>query len=300
MKKWLWSLYLFCLVLIIVSGYENVTLIQYSLGAYYSEDEEVPDNNADATNWFRRTTNRVQEKVQDGKEQLDERVQQTKEQAKEKIEALLPNIENPPPSPSDRYFRWLCLYAWYGFCSPYTFFLYAALIALTFVRQYNAERKFSGSIFYIILLCLFVLVSLYVTSNAWKQGDFWELIWKDDVFVLLFPNSIMLLICYICVSRVLIERYEKKRDEFFEQFKEEMEANRHSETDGTTGEIDGTAGDVGGATGGIDVGIHGSHDNFWFLWLIFFLILAILFAPALICFKFVVNYIIARPVVLAE
>ena len=297
MKKWLRFLCLFFLVLLLVSKYESALLTQYSLGAYYSEDEEVPENNAEATNWFRRAADRVQERVQDGKEQLDERLQQVKEQGQEKIEALLPNIEKPPPSPSDRYFRWLGLYVWYGFCSPYTFFLYAALIALTFVRQRNAERKFSGSICYIILLCLFILVSLYVTSNALKQGNILELIWQDDVFVLLFPNSIMLLICYICVSRVLIERYEEKGDEFLEEFKKEMEANRHRETDGATGEIDGVAGDIGVATGGIDTGTQGSHDIFGFLWLIMFLIFAILFAPALICYKFVVNYIIARPVV---
>jgi len=304
MKKWLRFLCLFFLVLLFVSKYESALLTQHSLGAYYSEDEEVPDNNTDATNWFRRAADRVQERVQDGKEQLDERFQQVKEQGQEKIEALLPNIEPPPPSPSDRYFRWLSLYAWYGFCSPYTFFMYAALIAFTFVWHYNAERKFSGSILYLILLCLFVLGSFYVTSNTWQQGNFWELIWKNDVFVLLFPNSIMLLICYICVSRVLIERYEKKGDEFLEEFKKEMEANRRSKTDGTIDEsggiTDGGMFDAGATAGAMDGETNGMpRDIFGYLWLVSFLILAILFAPALICFKFVVNYIITRPVVRA-
>ena len=322
MKNRIWLLCLLCLAMFLVSCSENTLLTQHSLGALYSDEAEVSENteeenSAKATNWFRRAADRVQDKVEGGKEQLNERIQQVKEQGQdvkemleekvqqikengeEKIASLVAMVEPKPPTLLERSLR---LYVWYGFCSPYTFFLYAALITFTFVRQYNAERRFSGSILYLILLCLFILGSFYVTSNAWKHGNFWELIWQDDLFVLLFPNSVMLLICYFCVSRVLIENYEKKEDEFLEQFKKEMEANRRSKTVGTmdesSGITDGGVFDAGVTAGSIDGGINGMPEDFFgYLWLIFFLTIAILFAPALICFKFVVNYILVHRIV---
>jgi len=109
----------------------------------------------------------------------------------------------------------------------------------------------------------------------------------------------MLLICYYRVSQVLIENYAEKEDKFCKLVKDELEEGM------SDGSISESMNDIAQTNAGLNTGgdISGCLTSIViFVFSVLFLpVLALLFAPILICFKFAVNFVLVRrPVMPSE
>ena len=228
--------------------------------------DSIAEDNTETANWLRRATDKVKDAVnleewleeakKQGEQLLDERGRQVFEQAQQIAKTLTETpLHQNEPTPG--LFDWILLYCWYAFCSPYAFFAYVTMILFTLFWQYvierNKRRVFSGSPVYCFILCLSAIIGIAVTLNMDWQGTLWELAWRNDTFIGLLPNSMVLLICYFRVSMVPEEHYEKGEDRFCRSL------SRGFQGDDWTG--------------------------------IIYLVLGVLFAPVLICIKFLLNYV---------
>ena len=251
-------------------------------------------DSGETTGWLRRTTDRVanmfnlEERIHQaegqGEQLFEERFQQVKEQTQQLTEALQPQKKEPLPNWLD----WFLLYCWYGFCSPYAFLLYMTMVLFTLYRQYAVGRYkqwvFSGSIFYCFALCLLTIVGFFITLNSWGQGNVWELVWSNDTFILLLPNSIMLLICYVQVSRVSKGKYEKSEDGFYRFVTDELiDDIGHRRVQENVDEISQVSSDLSTLNSCITYEIgEAARSYHGCLMAIILLTIGILFAPALV------------------
>lgn len=63
----------------------------------------------------------------------------------------------------------------------------------------DTRRVFSGSPVYCFILIVSTLIGFIMTANACQDDNVLELIRRNDTFILLLPNSIVLLACYFLV-----------------------------------------------------------------------------------------------------
>lgn len=230
---------------------------QYELGKCYYDGLGVPKDDEEAAKWLRKA----------------------KKQGHSAAPQLLKKITGPTPG-------WFENYLTYAFQSLYAFFVYIGIILFTLFREYGIEkgrrRVFAGSKTYIVALCLIPLfygVLLFSHPFEELRGHFLAF----DPGCALFLNALLLLICYIRVSRVPESFVDDERGTFGS-----MLLGAASMPDTVTKY------DIVQAGTSYKVGEKTESENYGCILFVLIVVFGIILAPVLVCIRFLFNYIFVR------